>query len=115
MPRPGLKVLMPRPVFERQWDLAWDGTRCQYQYQSWRTGFPSQIAHHINKCPVQLVGLIVDADFLFATGDACPVMDGSRRCNRDDGEIVQEIDCFVLAHIQMDLAEPMSRFGLQFR
>ena len=93
---------MPRSVFERQWDLVWDGTRYRYQYRAWRTRFPFQTAHHIDRYPAQLVGLIVDADFLFATGDACPVMDGSRRCNRDDGKIVQEIDCFVLVRIQMD-------------
>ena len=106
---------MPRSVFETQSDLVWGGTRYRYQYRAWRTGFLFQTAHHIDKSPVQSVGLIVDADFPFAIGDVCLVMDDGHRCNRDDGEIVQEIDYFVLAHIQMDLAEPMSRFGLQFR
>ena len=105
---------MLQSVFETQWDFVWDGMHCQYQYRAWRTGCLLQTAHHRDTCPVESVGLIADADFLFATGDACPVMDGSRRCNRDDGEIVQETDCFVLARIQIDLAKPMSRFDLHF-
>ena len=77
---------MPQLVFERQLDLVWDGTRYQYQYPPWRTGFSGQTAHHIDKYLAQSAGLRADADFLFAIGDAFQELDAEHRYSHAGGE-----------------------------